>query len=275
MVQKFPEYAADRANLDEFLHDMDSQLAGWDDPLARLRQALANDEIALYCQPIVAVAGTARYPMAEVLVRLQEEESSMLPPGEFLPLFEHYGMMTELDRWVIRGTLRHLRRGCRIGRMAINVSMQSVQDAAFPVAIAEELLAADMPASALVFEIDEATLLAGGEALARFGGALKKLGCGITVDGFGRRAVSFAPLQNVHADFVKVEGAIVRRLLTSEVAEVRLKAIVHVGKVFGYSVIAEMVEVPELLGRLAALGVPLAQGFGVCEPQPIAEFATP
>lgn len=273
MLAKSPGAVAGGADLDAFLHRMDSQLAGWDDPIERLRQALANDELALYCQPIVAIADMARYPMAEVLVRLHEEERSMLPPGEFLPLFEHHRMMAELDRWVIRGTLRHLKRGGRIGRMAVNVSMQSVQDAAFPVAIAEELLAAEVPGSALVFEIDEATLLAGGEALARFCAALKKLDCGVTIDGFGRRAATFAPLRGSWVDYVKVEGAIVRKLVHSEIAEIRLRAVLHVGEVLGFKVIAEMVEDAELVAKLMSLGVPLAQGFGLCRPRPIDAFA--
>lgn len=258
---------------DEFLREMDCWLAGWHEPLERLQQALADDELALYCQPIAALEGNARHPMAEVLVRLHEEEKSFLPPGEFLPLFEHHGMMAALDRWVVHNALRHLARGSRVERLAINVSGQSLREAAFPLAIAEELLAADVAGSALVFEIDEPTVLAGGEPLARFVAAVRKMGCGITVDGFGRRAVSFAPLKGGWVDYVKVEGAIVRKLLTSEIAEVRLKAIAHVGEVLGFRVIAEMVEDAELVMKLMSLGVPLAQGFGIARPQPIDELA--
>lgn len=259
--------------MDEFLHEMDCRLAGWRDPLERLKQALAEDELALYCQPIVALESNAGYSMAEALVRLHEEEKSLLPPGEFLPLFEHHGMMPQLDRWVVRHALSHLAEGSRLTRLAVNVSGQSVRDPAFPLAIAEELLAAHVAGSALVFEIDEPTVLAGGASLAHFAAATRKLGCGVTIDGFGRRAASFAPLQGGWIDYVKLEGAIVRKLLKSEIAEIRLRAIVHVGEVLGFRVIAEMVEDAELVIRLLSLGVPFAQGFGICKPQPIGEFA--
>ncbi|MGH8766528.1 MAG: hypothetical protein ACRET8_12505, partial [Burkholderiales bacterium] len=59
---------------DPFLTEMDAQLAGWHEPGERLRQALAKDELALFCQPIAALTGAVRFPMAEVLVRLREEE---------------------------------------------------------------------------------------------------------------------------------------------------------------------------------------------------------
>ena len=139
-------------------------------------------------------------------------------------------------------------------------------------AIAEELLAAHAVGSALVFVIAEPTLLAGGESLAHFAAALRKLGCGITIDGFGWRAVSFAPLKGGWIDYVKVEGAIARKLLKSESAEIRLKAIAHVGQVLGLRVIAEMVEDAELLIKLMTLGVPFAQGFGSARPRPIEAF---
>lgn len=262
-------------NLDAFLRVMDGRLAGRDDPRGHLRRVLAHDELALYCQPIAALESKSGYPMAEVLVRLHEEEKAYLPPGEFLPLFEHHGMLPQLDRWVIRNALRHLARKSQVPRLAINVSGQSLRDPAFPLAVAEELLAAHLAGSVLVFEIDEPALLAGGEALKRFAAAVRKLGCGITIDGFGRRSVTFEPLKGAWVDYVKVEGAIVRKLLTSEIAELRLKAVVHVGAAMGFEVIAEMVEDAELVIKLMSLGVPLAQGFGISRPQPIADFEAP
>jgi EAL domain-containing protein (putative c-di-GMP-specific phosphodiesterase class I) len=78
------------------------QRAGWGDPGERIRHALAKDEFALYCQPIASLEGGSGFAMAEVLVRLREEEKALLPPGEFLPVFERYGMMPELDSWVVR-----------------------------------------------------------------------------------------------------------------------------------------------------------------------------
>jgi len=123
---------------------MDEQLAGWSHPAARLREALEKDEFALYCQPIVALGAAERYPLAEVLVRMREEERALLPPGEFLPVFEHYGMMPQLDRWVLQHTVQQLARGSRIARFTINVSGQTLRDAAFPGFAAAQLRAAGL-----------------------------------------------------------------------------------------------------------------------------------
>src|SRR5438132_9661480 len=124
---------------DPFLQRMDSELAGWTDPVRRLRDAIENDEFELYCQPILQFAGEERYPMAEVLVRLREEERALLPPGEFLPVFEHYRMMPQLDRWVVRHTIKRLAAGARVQRFTVNLSGQAPDGEEFARLVAAQL----------------------------------------------------------------------------------------------------------------------------------------
>ena len=110
----------DSANRAGFLDEMDPQLAGWADPMARLREALSRDELVLYCQPVLDLQ-TMQFPMAEVLVRLREEEAALLPPGDFFPVFEHYRMLPDLDRWVVAHVVSRLAQGSRIPRLIVNV----------------------------------------------------------------------------------------------------------------------------------------------------------
>ena len=251
------------------MEKLDDALAGMDHPAQRLRQALEKDELALYCQPIAALEGAVRFPMAEVLIRMREEEEALLPPGEFLPVFEHYGLMPDLDRWVVRKVLQHVARGSRIAHYTINLSSMTLEDAAFPQAVAAALESTGVPGKALLFEIGEGDTLARLEAATRFSAAIRALGCGTLVSGFGRRAVTFLPLQTLRPDYVKVDGVIVRKLLSAPAAEAKLKAILRVGEVMGFQVIAEMVEEQDILVRLKALGVGYAQGFGIQQPHPI------
>ncbi len=144
-------------DVDPLMQGLDEELAGWGEPASRLREALAKDELALYCQPVAALSGPMRFPMAEVLIRLHEEEKAMLPPGEFLPAFEHYGMMPDLDRWVLRKVLEHIARGSRIERFAINVSTQTLKDTDFAKSAAVELVSAGVPGTSVLFEINEPT----------------------------------------------------------------------------------------------------------------------
>ena len=254
-----------------------AELTGWPRPLARLREALEKNEFTLYCQPVAALladlAGGERFPMAEVLVRMREEERALLPPGEFLPVFEHYGMMPQLDRWVVRHTVQQLARGSRIPRFTINVSGQTLKDAAFPAFAAAEQRAAGVAMDAVMFEIDESDALARPEPAASFAAAVKAYGGGVLIDGFCRRAVSFAPFKALLPAYVKVDGSVTRPLLANQVAQTKLKAVVRVADALGIGVVAECVEEQDVLARLKALDVGFAQGFGVAKPQPIESFS--
>jgi EAL domain-containing protein (putative c-di-GMP-specific phosphodiesterase class I) len=257
-----------------------AELAGWPKPLQRLREALEHDEFTLYCQPIIALkpqgqgAAALSFPMAEVLVRMREEERALLPPGEFLPVFEHYGMMPELDRWVVRHTIKHLARGSRIPCFMINVSTQTLKDAQFAAFVEAEMRAAKLPMEAVLLEIDESDALAQPKVAAGFAAAVRAYGGGVVIDGFCRRAVSFSPFKELRPRFVKVDGVVIRKLMSSEAAQTKLQAVVQVADLMEIGVIAECVEEKSLLAGLKDFGVGYAQGFGIFQPQPIESLAT-
>lgn len=253
---------------------MDRQLVGWDDPVARLRRALERNELVAYAQPVVALRGPEAIAFAEVLVRLREEEHALLPPGEFLPVFEHYRMMRDLDAWIVRRAIDRLARGARLPRLSINVSKQTLDDAGFASFVAAELQRAGVKADALVFELDENDALARPAVAAQFAASLKEIGCRTLIDGFGRRSVSFAPLTALRADYVKVDGVIVRKLGSSDMARSKLNAIVLVGDATGVAVIGESVECVESLEDLKAAGVGYAQGFALHPPAPLDDLAS-
>src|SRR6202008_861252 len=108
---------------------------------------------------ILALNSQPRFPMGEVLVRLREEEKALLPPGEFLPVFEAHGMMPQLDRWVVKHVVARLARGSRLPRFSINVSGQTLHDTQFPGFVAEVVKKANVHPAGLVFEIDESDVL--------------------------------------------------------------------------------------------------------------------
>ncbi len=256
-----------------FIARMDRELMGWDDPVARLRAALDNDELELYCQPILSLARAGGYPMGEILVRLREEEQAMLPPGDFLPVFEHYGMLPELDRWVVRHAVALLAAGAALPRFSINVSGPTLHDKGFPAFVAASLAASGVAGRALVFEIEEADMIERAEAVAVFASAMRDAGCSLLFDGFGRRSVSFAPLKALGFGFVKVDGAIIRQLTRSKVALSKMNAVVKVGNEIGVAVIAECIEDDDTLGLIRSIGAGFAQGFGIALPEPVSRVA--
>ena len=261
--------------MDEFLEQMDSELAGWADPVQRLRTAIDKNEFELYCQPILGLKGGERYPLAEVLVRLREEEKALVPPGEFLPVFEHYRMMPQLDRWVVRHVVKRLAQGSRIPTFTVNLHGQTLEDPEFPRFVVAQLASHNVPAGRLLFEIDESDALLRLGAASQFAAAYRAAGGGVLVDGFGRRSVSFMPIKQLGVQYVKVDGAITRKLLTSDVARTKMNAMLRVAEALKFSLVAECVEEQDVLARLKALGCGYAQGFGIYQPHPIDALAGP
>jgi EAL domain-containing protein (putative c-di-GMP-specific phosphodiesterase class I) len=235
------------------------------DPVAYLRQALAEDAFVVYCQPICALGQPLTYPLAEALVRLREEETALCPPGEFLPVLEHYGLMPELDRWVVRTVLQHMSRGLQPS-FSVNLSCQTLADGAFPAFVARELKASGVPAERLLFEIDEPDALP--PANRRFCAALGAGGVGVIIDGFGRSVDFIEPLKTPSLKYVKVCSSLTRQLSGASLNE-ELRALLQVTAGMGIKVIAECVEDAPTLMALQARGVGFAQGFGVQPPHPI------
>jgi EAL domain-containing protein (putative c-di-GMP-specific phosphodiesterase class I) len=258
----------------QFIRTMDGKLLGWENPAARLREALDYDQFRLYAQAVVALAAEGAaggVAFAEVLVRLREEEKRMLPPGDFLPAFEHYRMMAELDRWGVRAALRRLGESGSVKKLSVNVSAQTLEEPGFAPFVAVQLRLAGLQPAALVVEIDESDVLDRRAAAERFAGEMKAIGCQVLLDGFARRSVSFEPLKGLMVDYVKVDGTIIRNILRSAHALTKLKAIVRVGQVTGIGVIAECVEDEAVKAGLKQLGVAYAQGFGMARPAPLDE----
>lgn len=126
-----------------------------------------------------------------------------------------------------------------------------------------------MPPDALVFEIAESDALNISAAAEGFARALKEIGCQVLIDGFGQRAMSFAPLKALRLDYVKVDGRIVRNILRSSGALNKLSAILRVCEVMGLGVIGECVKDQDVLAKLRSISVRYAQGFGIKRPAPL------
>ncbi|MBI3372549.1 MAG: EAL domain-containing protein [Betaproteobacteria bacterium] len=252
------------------------EMTGWPAPEARMHAALERNELELLTQSIAMLSTGERNFMAEVLVRMREEEDRLLHPGEFLPVFEHFRMMPALDRWVVRRALAHLaRRGIDgYSCLSVNISGQTLDDGEFLPFVAEELVRRDVDPNALCFEIYERDMLRKIGAAARFSEIARRIGCGILIDGFGARSVSYGPLLSLQPDFAKIDGIIVRKILDNPKALEKLAAIRHFCRIHHIAPIAECVENERVLAKLIEAGIGLAQGFGVAVPQPL-ERAVP
>jgi diguanylate cyclase (GGDEF)-like protein/PAS domain S-box-containing protein len=243
----------------------------------RINRALEEDRFYLYYQPIVALNEEAQDEHYELLIRMKDDAGDMVLPGAFLPAAERYNLSSKIDRWVIQIILTWLdayseclERECSWG---INLSGQSLADADLLQFVIEEFDRKQIPPQKIYFEITETAAIANLENATRFVNSLKSHGCKFALDDFGSGLSSFSYLKNLPVDFLKIDGMFVKDIANDNIDFVMVKAINDVSHAMGKKTIAEFVENNEIIGKLNEIGVDYAQGYGICKPKPLSEFA--
>ncbi|WP_237059491.1 putative bifunctional diguanylate cyclase/phosphodiesterase [Microbulbifer sediminum] len=233
--------------------------------VAEIHAALREDRLLLHRQPVVSLAGECAVHHYEVLVRMRGLDGDVIPPGMFLPAAERYGLIEEVDRWVIRRVFQHMaaEQGGEQASYAINISGLSLGDESFVEFVLAELADAGVAPSRVQFEITETSAINNLQRALIFIHRLRAAGCSFALDDFGQGASSLAYLRQLPVDYLKIDGSFVRNMLEDEIDSAMVSTIDHLAKQMGISTIAEYVESPELMERLRQMGVDYAQGFGI------------
>jgi diguanylate cyclase (GGDEF)-like protein len=242
--------------------------------LRLLQAALKDNLFELHAQPIVAVEGTAPGgPGLEVLLRLKDEQGVPVAPVDFMRAAERYRLMPMIDRWVVQTALTALGRGAvRLapGRsLCINLSFQTLGDAAFLEFVVETLDHTGVAPERLCFEVTENSVITNIEHARRFIGVLHGMGCRFALDDFGRGLSSFANLKNLSLDYLKIDGYFIRNLASDNVNQVMVTAMIKLARSLNFQVIAEQVEDLSALDSARRMGVDFVQGYQVGRPQPL------
>jgi len=267
-----------RNRLHVFQHD-DAKLArrkGEMQWVSRIHEALDQDHFTLHFQPIVPVSGPQDYFGVEVLLRMQDSEAGLVPPGAFIPAAERYDLMAAIDRWVFDHTLTLLENEChwlpRLSSVSINLSGYSVGQSEFLDYVTERVRGSTVSPEKICFEITETAAVAELARAVEFIRNMKDLGCHFALDDFGSGMSSFAYLKNLPVDYLKIDGHFIRDMASDVVDRAMVQSIAQLAQVMGIGTIAEFVETSALLRDLEGMGVDFAQGYGIARPMPWEEL---
>ncbi len=237
------------------------------------RAALEEGRFELYYQPIVPLDKDSGLSVHyEFLLRLRSETGELLLPRALIAAAERHGLMGAVDRWVIGAAVRQLAepRGRFAGAgIAINLSGNSLDDPGLVDYVIAQFAEHPIAPRAVCFEITET------EAIRDLGHAvevvncLKQLGCSIALDDFGSGQSSFAYLKALPADYLKIDGGFVRRMIESPVDRAVVSAIHETGRIMGLRTIAEFAHDEATVACLRSLGVDYAQGEAIAPPRPV------
>lgn len=241
--------------------------------IPRIQQALADERFRLYYQPIISVGANAvRRSHGEILIRMLDEAGRVVLPGAFLPAAERYGLIPELDRWVVSRSLAALSASPDIAddvTFAINISGQSLGAADFLDFVIEQIDATKVTPHRICFEITETSAVSELAHALRFIDTLKGLGCHFALDDFGTGLSSFSYLKSLPVDFLKIDGGFVKGLAADDIDQAMVESIHHIGHIMGLETIAEWVESEAIFLKLRQIGVDYGQGYALGRPRPL------
>jgi EAL domain-containing protein (putative c-di-GMP-specific phosphodiesterase class I) len=238
--------------------------------VGRVRDALREDRLVLYAQPVIDIV-TNTVTSHELLLRLIATDGEVVSPGKFLPAAERFDLIQDIDRWVARQAIELAAKG---HRLEFNISGRSLGDADLLTVMADGLSETGADASLLVCEITETALAAEPSISNAFVSELSKIGFRVALDDFGTGYGGFTYLKHLPVDFIKIDTEFIRDLVSNPQSRHVVRAVVSLARAFGQTTIAEGVEHAELLSVLGDLGVDQAQGYGIGKPRSVGEVVS-
>lgn len=240
------------------------------DTLDDIRDALTAQRFVLYSQPILDLR-TRTVVQEELLLRLRAPDGTIVPPMSFLPVAEQFGLIHDIDRWVIgeaagiAATGRHVQ---------VNISASTLGHPDLTAWVEDAITTSGADPRLLTFEITETAAAEDLNQACRFASRIAEVGCGFALDDFGTGYGSFIYLKTLPISYLKIDIQFVRDLLEDAANRHLVAAVVRLARDFGQRTIAEGVEDSETLALLHEMGVDFAQGYVIGRPTP-ADSASP
>jgi diguanylate cyclase (GGDEF)-like protein len=238
---------------------------GWSQQIQR---ALKEDLFVMQYQPIVCLR-TGKPTHYEALLRLRSDDGRLVPPMAFLPAANRFGLMQEVDEWVIRNVLSALsafRKDRNDLRFTLNISGTIFENENLYRTIERNLVQNNLPPDSIVLEITEQVAVQHIGSARKQIESLSKLGCKFAIDDFGAGHSSYSYLKTLPVDYIKIDGSFIHDLATDDVDKTIVRSISEIAKATNKQTIAEHVGNAQTFDLLLGLGVDFAQGFYVGEP---------
>jgi len=243
----------------------------------QLRHAIDNDSIIVHYQPVVDIETDAAVG-AEALLRVHDDEGSLLSPAEFIDAAESSGLITRLGSIVLQETCSQLAAWSADGgpadvqQLYVNISPRQLSDPELPQHVRSALHSAGLPPERLCLEITENILIGHQSAVDAAVSYLRALGVKMGLDEFGTGQSSLGYLKRFPLDFVKIDRALIRGLGRDEQDTAIVRATIELAHNLGLIVVAVGVENDEQLDMLHLLGCDRVQGYFFAPPVGPDEF---
>ena len=242
---------------------------------SRMHEALENGEFHPYLQPKWNMA-TDQISGAEALIRWIDEKGNIIPPDEFIPVFERNGFIEHIDFYMLDEVCKYIRQMIDEGRevypVSINQSRYLLYDPNYIMKVQEIMLKYRVPKGLIELEITETVFFNEKERMLEVMRNLKEFNMNLSIDDFGSGYSSLNLLRDIPFDVLKIDRGFLDESVQSDSGKWILRKIVEMAEGLHLKVICEGVETHEQVEMLLDIGCIYAQGFLYSRPIPIEEF---
>ncbi len=241
----------------------------------RLRAALETDSLELVYQPLMHIK-TGVVSHYETLLRLPTADG-VLSPQAFLPAAFRFGLMADIDRWVLKRVVRalaELRSSQPELKLSTNLSGFAFEDDGLAAYLRALLKEHDVAGDRLVLEITEQLAVRFAASTDKQVAMLRELGCKLAIDDFGSGYSSFTYLKRLPVDYLKIDGSFIKSLTRDRVDQAMVRMIGEVARAADIETVAEYVNSAATVEMLAKYGIDYAQGYFIGKPMAQPKAAT-
>ncbi|EHK0750346.1 putative bifunctional diguanylate cyclase/phosphodiesterase [Vibrio parahaemolyticus] len=255
-------------------HNMNQDLQRYLDLESRLRNAISNQLLEMYYQPIIELK-SGKIVGAEALMRWNDEKFGFVNPEEFISIAEKNGLIHQLGEFAIQQACYQAAQWQSISPLFVSVNFSSVQFRycdrllAF---IRQSLEESGLPAEQFDVEVTESLLFNHDDELVDMLDNLRALGTKLTIDDFGTGYSALSYLQKFPFDRLKIDRAFMQNVFENESDQELVNVIIAMAKALNLKIVAEGIEERRHVDYLNNLNCEFGQGFYYSRPVPAEEF---
>lgn len=241
---------------------------------ATIRRALDENRFVLCYQPLIstgsAEAGKSKGIIgAEALIRIQNQDGTLIPPGQFIEIAEESGLIIPMGGWALIQACKDAKSWAEAGKplqVSVNVSQRQFERGHIIKQAEEALRVSSLDPRLLKLEVTESLFIRDAQRVASIMEDLKKLGICFAVDDFGTGYSSLRYIDTLPIDSLKIDKSFVDHLHNDMQDGSIALAVVSMARSFGLISVAEGVETEEQLEALRRRGCDAIQGYYVSKP---------
>ncbi|QNM89698.1 EAL domain-containing protein [Aliarcobacter cryaerophilus] len=227
----------------------------------KIKKALENNDIIPYYQAIYNLQ-TNKIEKYECLMRLNDS-GKIVSPFFFLDIAKKSGQYLQLTKRMIDSSFEYFKD--KDFEFSINFTFEDISNEEVSNYVIEKIKELNI-GNRVVFEIVESEEIDDFNLINGFFCTIRELGCKIAIDDFGSGYSNFEYLIKLDADYIKIDGSLIKDVLVSKGNENIITMIINFAKDQGFKTIAEFVSSKEILEKVKYLGVDYVQGYYIHEP---------